>query len=129
MNPFFLQAVPELPKVIQNSSSDIQIVYLLGSIIVIGLITLTGFAVKYLIKDLDNKNGIIRYKDVEIKELTSMLAESDKANLIVLKDLLTIQQNDSEELKTVKRLLFETTNPNVIATHKEVQRISNKLIP
>ena len=123
----FLQAIPAAPEIIQSQTDIVQLIYLFGSIIVVGLMA----ALYYLRTELkavqEQKDVTIEKKDLEIKELSRLLTDSDKANLIVLKDLLTIQAQHGDNLKNVENLIYNQTNPKVIETYNEVLRISKNI--
>lgn len=113
-NTLFLQI--DTPSVIDNQSDIIQIIWILGGVIVTGLVG----AIVYL-KTEANK------KDKKIEDLTNMVMESDKANLKVLNSLFQIQEKNNSEIKFLLDQLNNQMNPKIQQIHIQLMRLHDKL--
>lgn len=119
---FFLQVMVETPDVIKNETQTVQIIYLFGSVIVMGLVT----ALLYMKSQNNRKDEIINEKNNEIKSLVKDMHEADKANLSVLKDVVSIVKNSSTITTQLEKLIMSETNPNIRTILREVSNSQNQ---
>lgn len=97
---FLLQVTP--PSVIENQSNEVQLVYFFGTLIVGGLIG----ALAYLRSEIKKRDNVILSKNEEIKAITAEAHESDKQNLIVLRDVVTLL----EDIKAISVKIWDKIN-------------------
>lgn len=120
MNNFYLFLQVSPPSLIESQSNEVQLIYFFGTLIVSGLIA----AIFYLRSEvkkrdtvIDDKNKEIRKviseKDAEIKQVINEAHESEKENLVVLKDLVDLLDVNADTLKDLRELITTTTNPNI----------------
>ena len=119
MDYLLLQTLPSTPDIIESQGVIVQIVYLFGSVIVLGMVA----AILYLRNEILKKDVVIENKDNDIKELTDRISESEKANLVVLKDIVTYLGRNGEIGKEIKELIDKETNPKIIKILHEIMNL------
>ena len=117
MNNFLttlLQVLP--PDLISNQSNDVQLIYFFGSMIVLGLIA----AITYLKIENTAKDKIIFTKEKKNDDIIEKMHEAEKANLEVLKDVVSIIKNNAATKSELERLILKETNPDIKQILREI---------
>lgn len=109
MNNFYVLLQVSEPSLIQNQSNEVRLIYFFGSVIVLGLIAALG----YFRSEIKRQDEVIKEKRQEIRRITLEAHESEKENLVVLKDLVDLLDVNADTLKELKELITTTTNPNI----------------
>lgn len=117
MNNFYYLLQVNPPSLIENQTNEVQLIYFFGTLIVLGLIG----AITYLRSEIKKRDIVINQKNDEIRAVTQEAHESEKKNIVVLKDLVDLLDANTTTIQEIKEIITTKTNPNIESILSEVK--------